>query len=277
MRKIFFIAGFLTVILAGCNADGRKAEALYQRAETSFLAENFSLAKLQIDSIRALYPKVFDVRKAGIKLMQQVELKEQEKTLVYLDSALAAQQLLLDSIKGNFVLEKDTMYQETGNYFYPSQVVERNIGRSFLRAQVSETGEMSITSIYSSPNPIHHWAVRVSSGDLFAETPRTADGYETTNLGVVMEKADYKLGNDGGVIAFIVSNRDKKSLKLEFIGDRKFVTYLYANDIKAIAAVNDLAKVLSAMEEIRKEQKEARLKIQFVTRKMQEGENKENE
>ena len=53
-----------------------------------------------------------------------------------------------DELKGQFVLEKDTAYQEIGNYFYPTQVVGKNIGRSFLRAQVNEIGEMSLTSIY---------------------------------------------------------------------------------------------------------------------------------
>ena len=45
-----------------------------------------------------------------------------------------------------------------------------------------------------------------------------------------------------------------------------------ASDIKAIAEVADLARVLAGMEEIRKELQEANLKIKFVTRKMQEAE-----
>ena len=46
---------------------------------------------------------------------------------------------------------------------------------------------------------------------------------------------------------------------------------MYAKDIKAIAELSGLARVLSSIEEIKKEQKEANLKIRFVTRKMQEG------
>lgn len=57
--------------------------------------------------------------------MQQIDLQEQHKTLAYLDSMMTVKQAELDSIKGNFVLEKDTAYQEIGNYFYPSQVVEK--------------------------------------------------------------------------------------------------------------------------------------------------------
>lgn len=74
---------------------------------------------MQIDSIRILYPKAFEARKQGVKLMQQVDLKEQRKSLIYLDSMMVVKQAQLDSVKGNFVLEKDTAYQEVGNYFIP--------------------------------------------------------------------------------------------------------------------------------------------------------------
>lgn len=129
---------------------------------------------------------------------------------------------------------------------------------------------MSLTSIYCAGGNIHHTAVKVSVGDLFAETPSSSDSYETTDLGRAIEKADYKVGNDGGVADFIVANQDKKNIRLEFMGDRNYRTVMPASDVKAIVAIVDLAKILSAMEEIRKEQKEANLKIQFVTRKMQE-------
>ena len=47
------------------------------------------------------------------------------------------------------------------------------------------------------------------------------------------------------------------------------------NDVKAIAELSNLARILSGIEEIKKEQKEANLKIQFVTRKMEEQEKNE--
>ena len=208
MKKTCLLVLPLALTLAGCNGDEKKADELYRRAEASFAGGNYSQAKLQIDSIRSLYPKVFGARKAGIKLMQQVDLAEQRKTLAYLDSMMAVKKAALDSIVGNFVLEKDTAYQEVGNYFYPTQIVEKNIGRTFLRGQVSERGEMSITSIYCAGGNIHHTAVKVSVGDNFAQTPLSSDSYETTDLGRPVEKADYKLGNDGGVIAFIAANRE---------------------------------------------------------------------
>lgn len=269
LNKLIALPLFMT--LFSCNSDEKKAEELFQRAESSFATGDYSLAKLQIDSIRTLYPKAFEVRKAGIKLMQQVDLQEQQKTLVYLDSVMAVKQASLDSIRGNFVLEKDTAYQEVGNYFYPTQTVEKNIGRSFLRGQVNERGEMSITSIYCAGGKLHHRAVKVSVDDLFAETPISPDCYETTDLGKAIEKADYKLGADGGVIAFIKANQDKKRIRLEFIGDRNYKTTMQPNDIKAIAELSRLAQVLSSIEAIKKEQNEANLKIRFVNRKIEEA------
>lgn len=271
MKLNKLIALPLFMALFSCNSDEKKAEELFQRAESSFATGDYSLAKLQIDSIRTLYPKAFEVRKAGIKLMQQVDLQEQQKTLVYLDSVMAVKQASLDSIKGNFVLEKDTAYQEVGNYFYPTQTVEKNIGRSFLRGQVNERGEMSITSIYCAGGKLHHRAVKVSADDLFAETPISPDCYESTDLGKAIEKADYKLGSDGGVIAFITANQDKKRIRLEFIGDRNYKTTMQPNDIKAIAELSRLAQVLSSIEAIKKEQNEANLKIRFVNRKIEEA------
>ena len=190
MKKTGWIVLSLAGLLTACNGDKQKAAGLLERANASFEVGDYNLAKLQIDSIRTFYPKAFDARKEGIRLMQRVDLEEQQKSLVYLDSMMAVKQAALDSLKTRFVLEKDTAYQEIGNYFYPTQVVEKNIGRSFLRAQVNELGEMSLTSIYCAGGNLHHTAVRVSVGDTYAETPVSNDSYETTDLGRAIEKAD---------------------------------------------------------------------------------------
>lgn len=106
MKKIGLLIFPMAVALCGCQSDEKRAGELFQRAETAYAAGEYSLAKLQIDSIRNLYPKAFEVRKAGIKLMQQIDLAEQTKTLTYLDSMMTVKQAALDSIKGKFVLEK---------------------------------------------------------------------------------------------------------------------------------------------------------------------------
>ena len=100
MKKTGLTTLLALVILAGCGDGGEKqAQMRLRKAEAALQQENFSEAKLQIDSIKVLYPKAFEARKQGIKLMQQVDLKEQGKTLAYLDSMMQVKQIQLDSIK----------------------------------------------------------------------------------------------------------------------------------------------------------------------------------
>jgi len=262
-------------LLGACgNGDEEKAQTFLQAAESAWQAGDFSRAKLQIDSIRMCYPKAFEARKQGVRLMQKVELDEQRKGLAYLDSMLLAKQQELESMKGHYVLEKDSVYQEIGNYFSPSQTVEKNINRTFLRAQVNEKGMMTLTSIYCGTGFIHHTSVKVSSGDTYAETPASVDVYETTDLGWKIEKADYPLGKDGGVVSYIVLNKEKP-VRVEYRGVRSYKTTMAPADRKAVADVYALAQVLSSIEEIKKERQEANRKIEFITRRIKESAEKE--
>ncbi len=257
-------------LLASCGNTEKKAEAKLAEARAAYEAGNYNEAKMQIDSIKILYPKAYDIRREGIYLMQDVELAEQHKTVAYLDSVLTEKQEELNALKSKFVLEKDTAYQRIGHYLAPAQVIERNLHRSYLRFQTDETGLMSMTSIYCGNYNIHHTSVKVTAPDgHFAETPVTRDSYETTDLGERIEKADYKLGEDGGVIGFIASNKDK-NLRVDYRGDRTFTTNMMPTDRKAAAEVYDLARLLSSITEVKKDIEEARLKIQFVQKKIAE-------
>ncbi|WP_320908237.1 MULTISPECIES: hypothetical protein [Bacteroides] len=275
MKKL--IVGLcVTLVLASCGNDAeKKANERLTTARTAFEQGDYNEAKLQIDSIKILYPKAFDARREGISLMQQIELKEQQQSLVYLDSILQTKQKEFESIKNKYVLEKDAEYQQTGNYFWPTQTVEKNLHRSFLRFQVNEQGVMSMTSIYCGGSNLHHFAVKVIAPDgSFAETPASKDSYETTDLGEKIEKADYKMGADGNVMGFLYLNRDK-NIKVEYIGDRKYTTTMTSADRQALAGIYELSQLLSSIEQIKKEQEEANLKIQFVTKKIEQKQQKE--
>ena len=276
MKKAAFLACLCCTLFSCSNVEKKAGEKL-QAAREAFERGDYSEAKIQIDSIKILYPKAFETRREGIGLMQQVELKEQEKTLVYLDSMLQEKQKEVDAIKKNNTFEKYAEYQKIGNYLHPSQVIEKNLHRSYLRFQVDETGAMSMTSIYCGPHNIHHLAVKVTAPDgSFAETPASKDSYETTDLDEKIEKADYKLGEDGNVIAFLNLNKDK-NIRVHYLGERSYATVMTPNDRKAVAAVYELAQLLSSITEIKKNMEEANLKIEFVKRKMQERESKKTE
>ena len=273
MKKVILLACLCSTLFSCENVEKKAGEKL-QTAREALERGDYNEAKMQIDSIKILYPKAYEARREGISLMQQAELKEQEKTLTYLDSLLQKKQTELDAIKGNFTFEKDAEYQKIGNYLHPSQVIEKNLHRSFLRFQVNERGVMTMTSIYCGPHNIHHVSIKVTAPDgTFAETPAAKDSYETTDLGEKIEKADYKMGEDGNVMGFIYLNRDK-NIKVNYLGERPYSTTMTANDRKALAGVYELAQLLSSITVIKEEIEEANLKIEFVKRKMQERKDK---
>lgn len=273
MKKLILFA-CISCMLFSCEDVEKKAGEKLQAARNAFEQGNYNEAKILIDSIKILYPKAFETRRAGIGLMQEVELQEQEKSLVYLDSMLQTKQKEFDAIKSKYTFEKDAEYQKIGNYLHPSQVIEKNLHRSFLRFQVNEKGEMSMTSIYCGPRNIHHIAVKVIAPDgSFAETPASKDSYETTDLGEKIEKADYKLGEDGNVMAFINLNKDK-NIKVNYLGEHPYSITMSPTDRQALASVYELAQLLSSITEINKNIEEAKLKIEFVKKKMAEKGNR---
>lgn len=277
MKKVVLSLSLFILLIACGKSQDEKAQVKLDAAQAAFNERNFNQAKIEIDSIKILYPKAFKSRRTGIGLMQEVELKEQEVTLTYLDSLQEIRELELDSIKGQYTFEKNEEYQDTGNYFWPTQTVERNIHRTFLRFQVNERGVLSMTSFFCNTYNINHNKIRITApDDSFAETPTTQDTYQTTDLGVKIEQADFKQGEDGGVLNFIYLNADK-TLRVAYIGDRTFNTTLLAADKKALVGVYNLAIILSALEDIRINKEEANLKIRFIKQKMEERKAKEAE
>ena len=271
MKQLFAIFIF-TIACYGCgNGVEKKAEIKLQLAKEALAGGDFTEAKTQIDSIKILYPKAFKARKEGIRLKQQVELKEQNQAIDSLTSALVEKEKEFETLKSKFTLEKDAEYQEIGNYFWPTQTVEKNLHRSFLRFQVNERGEMIMTSIYCGARSIHHQSVKVIAPDgTFAETPASKDSYDTTDLGENIEKADYKLGEDGNVIEFLYTNRDN-NIKVEYLGERKYTTTMSVTDRKALSEIYELTQLLTSIEQIKKELKEANLKREFVQRNIEKS------
>ena len=134
--------------------------------------------------------------------------------------------------KGNTPLKRCRIpeYRQLPSSF-PSD--RKNLHRSFLRFQVDENGVMSMTSIYCGAHNIHHVAVKVTAPDgSFAETPAAKDSYETTDLGEKIEKADFKLGEDGNVMGFLYLNKDK-NIKVNYQGERPYSITMTAADRQA--------------------------------------------
>ena len=102
-KLIYLYCG--TLVLTACgNSIEKKANEKLVIAKAAYERGDYEEAKSQIDSIKILYPKAFEARKAGQELMLDVETKAQQITLAYLDSALQVKQQEFDAIKDKFTL-----------------------------------------------------------------------------------------------------------------------------------------------------------------------------
>jgi hypothetical protein len=86
---------------------------------------------------------------------------------------------------------------------------------------------------------------------------------------VQIEKADYKLGQDDNVIGFICLNKEK-NIKVEFVGERSYSTQMTQADRQAADLVYRLSQTLSAITQLNKEIDEAKQKIAFIEKRMEE-------
>lgn len=256
--------------LYSCTNPDEQATPIFSRAEKNFQKGNYALAKLQIDSIRTLYPKAFQTRRAAVALMQEIELSEQDQNLSYLDSLEKATLPIAEELTTQFILEKNEEYQETGNYFHPSQV-NYSIATSHLKAQVSEEGELLLTSVYSGNTPIDHKSIRLSKGNQIAESTIATDVYTTQLNGKHIEMADYRATDNAALIQLLTDTTDEKTpIQFTFLGKKAISIPLKQADIQAIRSLKQLSNVLSTLRELRKHREEALLKIRFIERKKAE-------
>ncbi|WP_102406679.1 lipoprotein [Parabacteroides bouchesdurhonensis] len=273
MKKSTLCIALAALVLAGCNSKEKEAQARLDKARAMYEQGEFYSAKNEIDSIRAHYPKEFKVLKAGLALMREVEYKESERTLAFCDSLMPVKQHEADSLSRGFTFEKDSLYEETGNYIWKQQTIERNVQRCYVRCGVNEKGEMYLASVYYGSRPIDHTGIKLSTKDgLFAETASIPyDGgvnYRFKDLCNITEVVTYKGDNGLDAVKFIFTN-EKERIKVEYTGGKPYVIYMADADKKAVVATYNLATVLSDIENMRKESEKAQKRMAYLKNKLE--------
>ena len=277
MKKILAIITVCAVLL-GCAENVEKLAGKHlDNAKEAFSMGNYNVAKQEIDSIRILYPKAFETRRQGIRLMQQIEEAEQMRIIEYEDSMIAAATVAFNRIKDNYVFEKDEEYQDLGLYTIKSQAPNRNIDRTYIRAQVDELGRMTLISSYRGSSYIHHDWLKLSVGELYVDTPVSNDRHEFTDLGICYERLSFINGNDGGAAAFISANKDQNityTLYRKTGPESSRAVYknlkMTKDDRYAIAQLYDLSQVLLSLNEHKSLRDEADRHLKFIRSKMKE-------
>lgn len=269
--KKYMLGLVFASLLISCGNSEEEAKARLAKAQTMYENNELFAAKNEIDSIRTLYPKEFDVLKETLSLMRLVETKENERTVAFCDSLLPIKQQELEVLKKNFILERDSLYEDTGNYIWKQQTIERNINRSYIRSGVNEKGDIYLASVYFGGSPINHTSIKLSIKDgTFAETDQVPyDGglnYRFKDLGNTTEVVTYKIEKGEEAFKFI-SSHEKERIKVEYTGGKPYTIYLADGDKKAIVATYAFAIVLSDINRMTKEKDKSEKRLAYLKQK----------
>lgn len=272
MKKIVSALVSGICLLTACGGDAEKAEARLEKARGYFEQGDFFSARNEIDSVRALYPKDVDALKQALALMRQVDLGESERNMAYCDSLLPIRMEEAEALKKGFVFEKDSDYQEIGNYIWKQQTIERNVQRCYIRCGVDERGEMYLASVYFGGRAINHTGLKLSvKGDLFAETASIPyDGglnYRFKDMGNTTEVVTYKGDAGKDAVQFIYDHAGER-IKAEYTGGKPYVIYIAEGDKKALTATYNLATALSDIERLKTEKQKAEKKQAYLKAKL---------
>lgn len=278
MKFKYILFAAITVFAASCSNIEKKAESIYEEAESAYEAGRYDMAKSLVDSIKYTYPKAFETRKKSISLMQKIEIGEQEKTLAYLDSLRNDYTEKLNAVKGKYMFLKNNEYQDYGTYICPRQDLNKLNDRSLLYASVDENGKMKLTSIYFGKRSIEHHSIKVEStkDKSFIQTKYSDNHYSSTHFGMVTEKTEYEVGNtDNGLAEFIIYNKDNK-MYANYIGKHPYKRQLTKAEIESVIEIYDLYKILKPLDEIGKQETEANNKLNFFRKKLSSNGNVED-
>ena len=249
MKKLAICITLIAAILTGCNGDEKSGSGPFGQGPAMYENNEFFGAKNEIDSIRALYPKEVKVLKQGLTLMRQVEVKEAERNIAFCDSLLPIKLEEVEGLKKGFAFEKDSVYEEIGNYIWKQQTIERNVQRCYVRCGVNEEGEMYLASVYYGGRPIEHTGIKLS----LKRRPIRRDRFHPVRRRTELPLQGYGKHHGGSdlqgehcvdAVKFIYDN-EKERIKVEYTGGKPYIIYMADADKKAIVNTFNLATVLS--------------------------------
>ena len=269
MKTKFTIFLFSMILFVSCNSrekEEKQADVLLKKIEQLISENNLNAAKIEIDSLHLLYPRLVKKRKIAASFEDTIVVRENTRTLKYYEQILPKIQQTADSIQKNFKLEKDDSYQQYGNYVYKTQRTENNTDRNYLKAYVDENCDFYLISNYSGTK-IEHIAIEVSGNNSFAQTDTilisNPANHSFTDSGIRWETITFKNDAENGVASFI-SQFANMQLKVTLKGKKTYSYYLATSDKNAISASYHLWIVKKDILKIQKEIKKAALKIERI-------------
>jgi hypothetical protein len=267
-NKLFLIS---LIFLFACNDPGREAQSLLENAKKRYENAEYNSAKQLLDEVKKKYPKEVDVLKESLHLMRQIDLKEQERNLLFCDSMLLAGRAQADSLRALFTFEKDPQYDTRGKY---TSAQPADSSPLKIQTGVYEDGEIYLQSLYTGTTPLLHNCLKVSlpSGE-YARTeiiPRDGGAnysFQDDNTGLIHETVTYQNGKDNGVIPFIY-NHSRDKLTLTCLGGKTLSVPLARKEAGALVKCLDFSLVLKDIQQLQREKIKAEERIKYLREKI---------
>jgi hypothetical protein len=271
MHKNLLLIGFL-LWLFSCSNNKDKALVYFENAQDLYETGDYIAARQALDTVKILFPKEFEVQQQSLQLSRRIEIKIQERNTVFCDSMSLIRQTEADSMKPDFLFEKNPDYDEKGKFIDKRQVLENRLQRSYIRSYVDESGEITLASVYYGSQPIHHSRLKVSNKNgEYVETENIAyDGgtnYAFVDLGMTTEVVSYTKGNESEVIKFIHDNKNQ-DLKAEYLGGKPYSLSISQGDKNALAKTLELSVILSDIERLKKEKEKSVKRLEYLRTKV---------
>ena len=238
------------------------AEELLARARVEYDNGKYNNTRVLLDSIKIVSPKAYKTLREAELLRREAMKKECERNVAFYESELQSLIAMRDSMATAFDFNFDKRYQNKGYYTVPSQAIAQNVYNNFLRASVHEDGAMYLTSFYRGKS-IRHKSVKLSAGDTYVSCDKPFLERNYKDLGVNNERRDYKYGEDGGLIEFVLLTED--AIEVELSGANGKVNYtLRPADAAAIRKAYELSRAILAVKRAEDLLGEARYMLDFL-------------
>lgn len=256
------------ILLVSCSSKKTPKQLATQHLENAkvLMADGkFMAAKLQIDSISLLYPNQTNEINQGVLLLNEVELKEQRQSKLFLDSAIQVRNAQLEKLGKDFILKPGGVQYKSGRYEHKRQQVKNSYDRTFVKAYLDEKGTFFISSKYAGKSFIYHNQIKVYNEGLYAETQVVPeDGIENrryTDDGMCWETVHYRHETDNQVAEFIVNNFDKR-LKVMYKGKKPYYIVMEQYDKEAIRDAYLMSKLMKETQELDQQLKDTQKRIE---------------
>ena len=181
-----------------------------------------------------------------------------QRTIAYSDSLLKLLLPQADSLLRDFRYEKAEDYEDHGRYVHHLLRTDRNTARNYLQAAVRDDRITVLQSFYYGAKAIRQERVRISSGDLYAESTGSNHVFEAEGVHEILSMQD----DDAVRLLQFVADRQDERLLVTAAGAQKATYYLQNNEKKALAETYRLALVMRDIATLERAMHVATLQVQ---------------